>query len=613
MKLSSTILTALAASAFAFSPVALHAQDNQGGPPPLPMDQGAPPPPDQQGGPPPDGQGAPPPDQGGDQGASFDEFYNNLSSDGQWIQTPDYGYAFQPAVQDPNWAPYTDGHWVYTTYGWTWASDEPWGWATYHYGRWVNIDGTGWVWIPGHQWAPAWVSWRYGGGYCGWAPLPPSTFIGVDFGGPGVNLNFGFHFGSDCDTAYGIGPGYYNFIPIGFIGDPHYRGHYIDRGRNFVIINNTRNITNININRGGRGTFGGVNVGGPNFAEVNRQSHTPVQQVRLAQAGRAGRSTLSNGTLNVFAPRINAATANQGRPATVARSLSNVQINRGTSISQPLQVNSRLRGTAPSASTIAAAREAETRAPKNVATSTRVAATVSAAAVQQERTQSVQRQASELHNAATTPNHTTGGGGSEQRQFTGTPNTGNAATAQVQHGQELRQQQSQQQEHNAATQQQQQLQREETLRQQQSQQLQHQAAAQQQQHEENLRQQQVQQQHEATQVQQQHEPVFHQQQQPQVQEQHNSSQQHESSPFTQQHSSAQPEEHHQSVAPQPQHSSVEPQHTSQGGGSGGGGNHSGGNSGGGGGGNHSGGGSGGGGNGGGNHGSSPNNSTGQGH
>jgi len=551
MKLSSTILAALAASAFAFSPVALHAQDNQGGPPPPPMDQGAPPPPDQQGGPPPDGQGAPPPDQGGDQGASFDEFYNNLSNDGQWIQTPDYGYAFQPAVQDPNWAPYTDGHWVYTAYGWTWASDEPWGWATYHYGRWVNIDGTGWVWIPGHQWAPAWVSWRYGGGYCGWAPLPPSTFIGVDFGGPGVNLNFGFHFGSDCDTAYGIGPGWYNFIPIGYIGDPYYRGHYIDRGRNFVIINNTRNITNINISRGGRGTFGGVNVGGPNFAEVNRQSHTPVQQVRLAQAGRAGRSTLANGTLNVFAPRINAATANQGRPATVARSLSNVQINRGTSISHPLQVSAQLRGSAPSASAIAAAREAEAHAPKGVATSTRVAPTVSAAAVQQERTQSLQRQAAELHNGQATPSHTTGGG-SEQRQFTGTPNTGNAATAQVQHGQE--------QEHNAAIQQQQ---------------------------------------HEATQ---QHEV----QQERQVEAQHATSQ-HES-PITQQHSSAQPEEH-RAVAPQPQHSSVEPQHSSQGGGNSGGGNHSGGNSGGGG--NHSGGSSGGGG--GGNHGGSPNNNNGQGH
>ena len=35
-------------------------------------------------------------------------------------------------------------------------------------------DGRGWVWVPGTVWAPAWVSWRYGGGYVGWAPLPPA-------------------------------------------------------------------------------------------------------------------------------------------------------------------------------------------------------------------------------------------------------------------------------------------------------------------------------------------------------------------------------------------------------------------------------------------------------
>ena len=73
-----------------------------------------------------------------------------------------------PPSTIPAWAPYTrNGHWVYANVGWTWVSDEPWGWATYHYGRWVNLDGTGWCWVPGYTWAPAWVSWRYGGGYCG--------------------------------------------------------------------------------------------------------------------------------------------------------------------------------------------------------------------------------------------------------------------------------------------------------------------------------------------------------------------------------------------------------------------------------------------------------------
>src|SRR5439155_23110527 len=31
----------------------------------------------------------------------------------------------------------------------------------------------GWVWVPDTTWGPSWVDWRFGGGYVGWAPLPP--------------------------------------------------------------------------------------------------------------------------------------------------------------------------------------------------------------------------------------------------------------------------------------------------------------------------------------------------------------------------------------------------------------------------------------------------------
>src|SRR5471032_1889747 len=174
----------------------------------------------------------PPPDNQGDQsdqGASFQTFYDQLGDQGTWVQTDDYGYVFQPNVSDPNWAPYTDGHWVYTDAGWTWVSDEPWGWATYHYGRWANIDGTGWVWVPGYRWAPAWVSWRYGGGYAGWAPLPPESFIGAEYGDGGVDVGIGFHFGGDVDVSFNIGPGCYNFVRVEDIGESRYRGRYINR------------------------------------------------------------------------------------------------------------------------------------------------------------------------------------------------------------------------------------------------------------------------------------------------------------------------------------------------------------------------------------------------
>jgi hypothetical protein len=321
-------------------------------------DQGAPPPnatPDDQGAPGPDDSGA-----DADGSTNFQTFYENLSSQGNWVQTDSYGYVWQPNVQDPQWAPYTNGHWVYTDEGWAWVADasEPWGWATYHYGRWVNLDSDGWVWVPGYTWAPAWVSWRYGGGYCGWAPLPPSTLVGIDFGGDG----YGYQITGDCDTVFGIGPGYYHFVPIGYMGARDYRGHYANRYNNFTIINNTRNVTAILVHsRQGAGSFSRVSAGGPSFSMVNAQSRTQVQRVTLSRSGTVGNARLGGGHLAVFAPRL-AATPAGVRPASVARNLGSVRANRGTNINQPLAVNARVRPAGPSAAQVQAAQGAQRHA-----------------------------------------------------------------------------------------------------------------------------------------------------------------------------------------------------------------------------------------------------------
>jgi hypothetical protein len=71
------------------------------------------------------------------------------------------------------WRPYSDGHWVWTDYGWTWVSNQEWGDIPFHYGRWGWDDDIGWFWVPGTTWGPAWVSWRSNDQYMGWAPLPP--------------------------------------------------------------------------------------------------------------------------------------------------------------------------------------------------------------------------------------------------------------------------------------------------------------------------------------------------------------------------------------------------------------------------------------------------------
>src|ERR1700761_8790672 len=73
--------------------------------------------------------------------ASYQTFYDQLSPYGQWIEDPNYGYVWMPDA-GPDFKPYaTDGHWVYTDEGWTWASDYAWGWAPFHYGRWFFSDG----------------------------------------------------------------------------------------------------------------------------------------------------------------------------------------------------------------------------------------------------------------------------------------------------------------------------------------------------------------------------------------------------------------------------------------------------------------------------------------
>lgn len=113
---------------------------------------------------------------------SENDFYEPLAAHGRWVLVGSYGRVWMPASVEVGWRPYSNGYWQRTDAGWYWVSDEPWGWATYHYGRWDWHAAHGWFWVPQTQWAPAWVAWREGGGYIGWAPLRPSLTIGVSIG-----------------------------------------------------------------------------------------------------------------------------------------------------------------------------------------------------------------------------------------------------------------------------------------------------------------------------------------------------------------------------------------------------------------------------------------------
>ncbi|MDP9098844.1 MAG: hypothetical protein M3N48_07610, partial [Verrucomicrobiota bacterium] len=141
--------------------------------------------------------------------ASYGMFYQKLDPYGEWRETNDYGYVWQPreAEQSRAWRPYTEGRWVYSDAGWTWVSDEPYGWATYHYGRWLRLKRVGWVWVPGDEWAPAWVSWRTSKDYVGWAPLPPEARF---------DRSSGIH--NWADSYYDIGPDQYSFVSCNELG-----------------------------------------------------------------------------------------------------------------------------------------------------------------------------------------------------------------------------------------------------------------------------------------------------------------------------------------------------------------------------------------------------------
>lgn len=107
---------------------------------------------------------------------TVETFDNYLSPYGTWMNLPGYGRVWQPSPSyvGAGFYPYgTGGQWVMSDAGWVFDSSYPFSWAVFHYGRWHRDPFYGWCWLPGTQWAPAWVSWRTGGPYVGWAPLGP--------------------------------------------------------------------------------------------------------------------------------------------------------------------------------------------------------------------------------------------------------------------------------------------------------------------------------------------------------------------------------------------------------------------------------------------------------
>lgn len=221
--------------------------------------------------------------------ASYQDFYDQLSPYGNWINYPNYGYVWSPNV-GMNFQPYaTNGQWVYSNYGWTWASNYNWGWAAFHYGRWFYEDGYGWLWMPGNEWAPAWVTWGQSGGYYGWAPVAPRVSINIS-----VNTT---------PPAR-----YWTFVPAEHVTRPNITNYAVNNNvtivRNVTIINNVTNNTTVINNRNVTNNNTTVIYNrGPQVNEIERAGNVHVQQVNINESSRPGES-LSNNQLSVYRPTI---------------------------------------------------------------------------------------------------------------------------------------------------------------------------------------------------------------------------------------------------------------------------------------------------------------------
>jgi hypothetical protein len=220
----------------------------------------------------------------GDAAMDVSYFYDYLSPYGDWIDYAPHGYVWIPRHMGYGWRPYTHGRWAWTEFGWTWVSSYEWGWAPFHYGRWGFDRGLGWFWVPDTVWGPAWVTWRSGDFYCGWAPLPP----GVEF-----SAGFGIRSG-----GYDIPEFCWIFIDGRYFLDDRLDRWVLPYERNYTIFNFASYQTDIRV-RGGRAYNDGVNID-----RVRRMTRRDVDVYQLRDPNRPGFSRIESRDILMHKPSL---------------------------------------------------------------------------------------------------------------------------------------------------------------------------------------------------------------------------------------------------------------------------------------------------------------------
>jgi hypothetical protein len=212
---------------------------------------------------------------------SIQTFYDQLSPYGDWIYTPDYGYVWRPYFDNPaSFRPYSsNGNWVYTDYGWTWASGYDWGWATFHYGRWDFDNYLGWTWIPGYEWAPAWVSWGSYDNYYGWAPMGPNIYVQSNWYAPDP---------------------WWTFVPRNRFCSSNWNHYIYNRP---VHVTHITHITNVYVNGNNHNNHNSW-YHGPQVNEVERYKRGKVTRMEVVDSERPERAGVQNNRLSVYRPSV---------------------------------------------------------------------------------------------------------------------------------------------------------------------------------------------------------------------------------------------------------------------------------------------------------------------
>jgi hypothetical protein len=247
---------------------------------------------------------------------TYQQFYDQLSPYGQWINYPGYGYCWVPNQVPGDFSPYmTGGHWVYTEFGMTWVSDYPWGWAAFHYGRWFLDASYGWMWVPGYDWGPAWCMWGdYEGYYC-WAPFGPGVIISPHYR-PDPRW---WHF---CDRGHIMDDHFERFAVKNdeFENRMHFRVEDVNNHINYISHANTYNQS--------------VFFSGPKAEEIQHYSGHPVNKMTITNTSHPGATHVTNNQINIYRPNIQR-TTHQPAPTNVKNVDNNHPVNNRPQNMQP--------------------------------------------------------------------------------------------------------------------------------------------------------------------------------------------------------------------------------------------------------------------------------------